>query len=278
MADGRPVSATQWIFGREPLENLAERLGRCGYDGVELSGEPDDLDPRAVRSVLDAHGLTVTSICGLYTDERDLSHPSPKRRAGAVDYVRRCVELAADVGAATVIVVPTAVGRVTPLSERETELELAAVSLADALSRTAGSGVRLVLEALNRFETHLVNTLGAASELLALVDDPRVALMADLFHMNIEERDLAASIREHGARIAHVHLADSNRRPPGAGHTDFGAVLDALASVGYDGALTMEFLPATANPYLAASLDVPRAEKDRAAADAIAHLRGLRAD
>jgi D-psicose/D-tagatose/L-ribulose 3-epimerase len=275
MSASWPLSATQWIFGREPLAETAERLRGAGYDGIELSGEPDSLDLAEVRSVLDAYGLTVTSICGLYTPERDIGHPDARVRAGGVDYVKRCVELAHEVGAAVVIVVPTAVGRVAPEASREQELELAAASLAEAAAGLGGS-VELVIEALNRFETYLVNTLEQAAELRALAGSAGVQLMADLFHMNIEEADVAGALREHSAVLAHVHLADSNRRPPGQGHTDFGAVLAALDRSGYDGALTMEFLPATANPYVAASLDVPQDVKSAATHAAIAHVRHLR--
>jgi sugar phosphate isomerase/epimerase len=107
------------------------------------------------------------------------------------------------------------------------------------------------------------------------VGSEQVALMADLFHMNIEEASVTGAIGDHAGAIAHVHLADSNRRPPGQGHTDFPAVLAALDAIGYDGALTMEFLPATANPYVAASLDVPQDVKAAAARAAIEHLSKL---
>jgi D-psicose/D-tagatose/L-ribulose 3-epimerase len=268
------VSATQWIFGREPLAETAERLARAGYDGIELSGEPDLVDLDETRRILDAHGLTVTSICGLYTPERDISHPSAAARQGGIDYVKRCVELAEAVGAGVVIVVPTAVGRVAPELTAEAELEAAAASLAEIAHGLDGS-VRLVIEALNRFETHLVNTLAQADELRARVDSPHVALMADLFHMNIEERDVAGTLRAFGGSIAHVHLADSNRRPPGEGHTDFAEVVATLAAIGYDGSLTMEFLPPTANPYIAASLDVPRDVKEQTVHAAIEHVSAL---
>ena len=69
--------------------------------------------------------------------------------------------------------------------------------------------------------------------------------MADVFHMNIEEDSIAASMRAHAEHIVHVHLADSQRREPGSGHLDFASVFEALAETGTPGALAMEFLPAT---------------------------------
>jgi sugar phosphate isomerase/epimerase len=103
----------------------------------------------------------------------------------------------------------------------------------------------IALEALNRYETHLVRTLADADELRRRIDLPNVELMADVFHMNIEEDSIAASLSAYVDHIVHVHLADSHRREPGSGHLDFAAVFDALAGGGYTGAFAMEFLPAT---------------------------------
>lgn len=271
----RPMSVTQWIFGREPLEETARRLAEVGYDGIELSGEPDELKAAEVRRIVEPLGLSVTSICGIYTPERDLSHPDASVRENAVAYVRSCLELGAELGTGVVIVVPTAVGRTQPEADAQSDFLWAAESIARALDGAPDAGPRIVLEALNRYETHLVNTLARADDLRAVIDNPRVGLMADLFHMNIEEDDVVGAVRRHVARIGHVHLADSNRREPGRGHIDFAGVLGELDAGDYSGALTMEFLPATANPYLAASLDVPAAVKRELAASGLAHIRSL---
>jgi D-psicose/D-tagatose/L-ribulose 3-epimerase len=270
------ISVTQWIFGVEPLEETARRLADTGYDGIELSGEPDDVSAAGARAIVEPLGLAVSSICGIYTPERDLSHPDPSVRRAGIDYVRRCAELGAELGAGVVIVVPTAVGRTQPLEDAESEWNWAVESIAEAAGAIPAEGPRIVLEALNRYETYLVNSLDRADELRQAIGSDRVALMADLFHMNIEEDDVVDSVRAHAAQIAHVHLADSNRREPGRGHTDFAGVLAALDETGYVGALTMEFLPATANPYLAASLDVPADVKRELAASGLAHIRSLR--
>jgi sugar phosphate isomerase/epimerase len=61
--------------------------------------------------------------------------------------------------------------------------------------------------------------------------------------MNIEEKDLGASIRRAGNLLGYVHLVDSNRWGPGQGHTAFREVLKALIDVEYDGFLSFECLP-----------------------------------
>lgn len=269
------ISVTQWIFGAEPLEATARRLAELGYDGIELSGEPDLVTAAGAWEIVEPLGLAVTSICGIYTPERDLSHPDPTVRCAAIDYVRRCAELGAALGAGVVIVVPTAVGRTQPIEDEQSEWNWAVESIAEAAGAIPPEGPRIVLEALNRYETYLVNSLERADELRRAVASDRVGLMADIFHMNIEEEDVVAAVRAHAAQIGHVHLADSNRREPGRGHTDFAGILAVLEESGYEGSLTMEFLPPTANPYLAASLDVPADVKQELAASGLDHIRSL---
>jgi sugar phosphate isomerase/epimerase len=103
----------------------------------------------------------------------------------------------------------------------------------------------IALEALNRYETHLLKTLADADQLRRLIELPNVQLMADVFHMNIEEDSVAGALGAHIEHIVHVHLADNQRREPGSGQLDFASVFEVLAGHEYDGALAMEFLPAT---------------------------------
>src|SRR5581483_3148822 len=103
--------------------------------------------------------------------------------------------------------------------------------------------VRLLYEPLNRYETNLATTLGQAAEVVASAASRSVKILADLFHMNIEEADLAGAVRAAGPHVGHVHFADSNRRAAGMGHTDFAPVVAALRDIGYAGYLSAEVLP-----------------------------------
>ncbi|MFQ6672056.1 MAG: TIM barrel protein, partial [Candidatus Tectimicrobiota bacterium] len=104
-------------------------------------------------------------------------------------------------------------------------------------------GVRLVLEPLNRYETNLVNTVAEALQLIKEVGSEAMGLLFDTFHANIEEPSIEGSIRAAGSRLLHVHVADSNRWHPGAGHIDFAQIVATLREVGYDGYLSAEILP-----------------------------------
>src|SRR5205814_2633380 len=109
--------------------------------------------------------------------------------------------------------------------------------------QAARFGVPLMFEPLNRYETNLVNTVEDGVKLLASLSACNVKLLADLFHMNIEEANPPAAIRAGTGHIGHLHLADSNRRPAGVGHTDFGPIAAALREIGYDGYVSAECLP-----------------------------------
>lgn len=116
--------------------------------------------------------------------------------------------------------------------------------LLDGLGRLAeharAEGVVLCLEPLNRYEDYLVNTLGQAAQFCGEIGLPSLRVAADTYHMNIEEDDPVDALRSAGPRLAHVHLSDSNRGQPFAGHVDWAAVLAALADSGYAGDLALE--------------------------------------
>lgn len=266
-------SATQWIFGDEPLERTLARLANEGYDGIELTGEPDRLDVPNVKRLLDEYGLSCTSVCGIYTAERDLSSSEGRKREQGLAYVKACIDLASAVGASHVIAVPSPVGKLAPESTREAEWSHAVASLREAGAYASQRGVRVAVEALNRYETHLVNKLGDAVRLVEEVDHPHVKLMADWFHMNMEERSIRLSLLGAAKHLIHVHLADNTREAAGKGQNDWLAAMRTLLDIGYRGPLTMEFMPTAANPYAVSQF---RPDEAEVAADARLALDTIR--
>jgi sugar phosphate isomerase/epimerase len=112
------------------------------------------------------------------------------------------------------------------------------------LNELAGKlGTRLIYEPLNRYETNLINTLGKGADFLKNNALNHTFLLADLFHMNIEETNLSDSISEHLGHIGHVHFADSNRNPAGYGHTNFEPIATTLKIGGYSGFVSAEAFP-----------------------------------
>jgi sugar phosphate isomerase/epimerase len=239
------LSVSEWTLEAASTGDAIDRVAAAGYPAIEIAAVPD-LDVRAARERLDARGLTVSSMCwiGLGYPERDCAHESERIRRQAGDYLRRCLDQAHALGAKTLVLAPTF--RTEPdRTGREAELDRAAQTIGSAADGLDADGLVIALEALNRYETHLLRTLDDAERLRRMIDSPNVQLMADVFHMNIEEDSIAAALRTHAEHIVHVHLADSQRREPGSGHLDFVSVFEALADNAYTGALAMEFLPAT---------------------------------
>jgi sugar phosphate isomerase/epimerase len=124
----------------------------------------------------------------------------------------------------------------TPEQDRDVLID----ALAELAEHAAAEGVEIWLEPLNRYEDHMINRLEQAADICRIVGRPVLKVMADTFHMNIEEDDPAVAIRAVGELIGHVQLGDSARFQPGTGHVDFAAEFAALKEVGFDGWAAME--------------------------------------
>jgi sugar phosphate isomerase/epimerase len=226
------------------LEEKLRKLQNCGYDGVELWGRPEL--GGSLNDVLDAlstSNLKVSTICSGYPGS--LLSPDKEEREAAINGIKERLEWAHRLGAVGVITVPVfgeaAVPDLTPLFASKFELEWKlAVEEYKILGRCAEEvGSFVIVEALNRYETHFLRTLSQAASLCDEVGSEGVKMMADYFHMNIEEADIGTSLRKHLDKIVHVHLADSNRLTPGSGHTDF-STLRILREGGYGYYLALE--------------------------------------
>ena len=220
-------------------------IAALGYHGVELAiRDPRLIDADALLSVTGAYGLSVPAIgTGQAWGEEGLSFTDPDDsvRAAAVQRVLDHIPFAARTGAVIII------GLLRGIVREGIAHAQAHAWMVDALQRCAAAaaphGVRLALEPINRYETTLVNSV---PECLALVDEvgsPAFGVLADTFHMNIEDASIAGSLRQARAHLFHVHFADSNRAYPGAGHIDFGEIVHTLREIGYAGYISIEARP-----------------------------------
>ena len=229
-----------------PGETLAERLAAAraaGFDGLELldadRSRAPELEP------LQRDGARFPTACpalGGWLGDFDGA-----RRRRALDGLRRQLEGVAALGGHGVVT-PAAWGMFTrrlppfdepprtPAEDRELLLE----GLAEVGEHAAAVGVVLLFEPLNRYEDHMVNTLAQGAELIAAAGSRGVRLLADTYHMNIEEDDLCEALRASAGALGAVHLSDSNRHQPGTGHVSFEAVVATLAAIGFNGVLSVE--------------------------------------
>lgn len=237
------------VYFGEDIEKSVFRVASCGYDAIELVGEPDSYEVPRVRKSCEKNGIAVSSICSIYNKKRDLISPEPKQRQKAVEYVKRVADFAAEVGAPVMIVAPSACMKTTQLSSSEDELSWAVEGIYQGAEYANTLNVNLAIEAWNRYETHFLNRVEQCLELRKKIKLPNVGVMGDTFHMNIEEEVISKSLYNAGEDLIHLHIADSNRAAPGKGHIDFAPILKALKDIQYKGYITFELLPAFADPF-----------------------------
>lgn len=227
------------------LADGCAQAAALGFDAMEIFPPSADAIARAeLRTLLDRHGLKVAAFGtggGWVIHKWTLTHPDAAVRTRARAFVRGVVELAAEFSA------PAILGSMQGRWEGEVTREQAVAWLAEALEdlgeHAAARGQRLLYEPLNRYETNLFNRTPDAAAWLRTLRTKNVRVLSDLFHMNIEEPDLAAALREAGDMVGHVHFADSNRRAIGLGHTDVAPIVAALRDIGYAGYLSAEIVP-----------------------------------
>jgi D-psicose/D-tagatose/L-ribulose 3-epimerase len=226
---------------QEPIEDTIERLGRCGYDAIEISGEPAVWDTDHVKGLMEQHGVGCWGSVTLMTGGRDLVHEDKYVRRGSVDYCKDTMDQIAAWGGEILTIVPSTVGKVVPMGSPEDEWKWAVEALKEVQDHAEKVGVRIGLEPLNRFETYFLNRTDQA---LALAEDVggNCGVTLDIFHMNIEEADWEQAIRSAGDRLVDVHVADNNRMPPGQGAIDWDRFMRVLDEVGYNGCVTVEFV------------------------------------
>lgn len=216
-----------------------------GFDAVEIfAPSATAVDPRELRKLLDDHQLSLAAVgtgAGWVKHRLHLALPDAAKRQQAADFIRGIIDFAGQFGARAII------GSMQGRSGDGVDKPTARGWLSDALEllgcHAEQYGVPLLYEPLNRYETDQVTTVADGVKLLSGLSTGNVRLLCDLFHMNIEEVDVAAALRHGGAYVGHVHFVDSNRRPVGCGHLDVGPVIAALREINYGGYLSAEAFP-----------------------------------
>lgn len=242
-----PLGVCTWTFGDMPLAEIAQRLAALNYNGVELMGNLAAYRPAEAARILQDHNLQIFS---LTPDNVDLAHPNDAIRAKAVDYYLRLLDFAAELGR-PLVSCHGYVGRVRAVSSQAREHALFVEAVRRIAERAAELNLRLVMELLNRYEAHLLNTATQALDFIKAVNAANVGILLDAYHMNIEEPDPAAAIKQAGSRLWLYHVADSNRQAVGNGHINFTAQLDALAEIGYQGPIILECTAPGPDPFTA---------------------------
>ena len=249
------LSWSNWGFGMETLAESAARLNRANISWIELHGNhygPDlGYEPKETLRILSDYGIQVAGICGMFSADNDLSSNRGIQRQEAVDYIRRELAFASEVGASYMLVVPAAVGR--PVAYDESEFQRSVATLQLVADQFTQYNIRCAIEPIRADETTLVHTIADAKAYIAAVNNPGVAhINGDVYHMQSSERHIGEAIVAAGEALTNLHMADSNRTALGEGSMDLDTIIMALYVIGYNQPgrfVTPEPLGAGADPY-----------------------------
>ena len=245
------LSMHNWMRA-EPIDITIRRLAKYGYESIEISGDPDNYDTKEVKKLLDENNLKCWGSVSLMFAGRDLIHADPAVREASVKYINDCITMVKELGGVEMTIVPSEVGKVHAMDSPEQEWAWAVEGLREIYPHSQKEGVKMALEPLNRFETNFLNRADQAM-LLAEEVGPDCGVCIDTFHLNIEEADMYEAIRITKERLVDFHVADNNRMACGQGALDWAKIVSTLKEIGYDGALTVEFVApldrTPANPY-----------------------------
>ena len=229
----------------EDLPGSIKKAAALGFDAVEIFAPgPQALSAAAIRPMLADAKLKLAAVGtggGWLLHKFSLTSPDAAIRQKARDFIRSMIDAGGAMGAPAII--GSMQGRWSDLVDCDTAMHYLQDALHDLGEHARQYHVPLMYEPLNRYETNIVTTLAEGVALLQQLKSGNIKLLADLFHLNIEEVDIAAAIRHAAGAVGHVHLADSNRRPATDGHIEFAPIAHALAEISYGGYVSAECLP-----------------------------------
>jgi D-psicose/D-tagatose/L-ribulose 3-epimerase len=243
------VHAGLWMARwTDDLAPIIRTVADLGYDGVETSllGMTTE-KAGAVRTIAEDAGLEITCTTGL-SASADVSSSDPAIRAEGLAYLRWAFDTATALGShmlSGVLYAPWGAFAPGGKAERTDRSIDAWRSLAPELE---GRDLRIALEAINRFETDMLNTAGEALAMTRAIGSPSIGVLLDIFHLNIEEKDIGAAIRSAGSELFHFHVSDNDRSVPGSGHAPWDDAVTGLRSTGYDGWIVAEMFVMAGNP------------------------------
>lgn len=257
------------VFKGNVADNIIKAAG-MGYDGIELAiRDPKVIKIENICNLLDKYKLKVSSIGTgqIYCEEGlSLSDSDKIIRGRAVRRIKKIIDTARHFNAS--IIIGGARGNVKDLDNFKSELEKAEIRISQCLQELLSYSERhsqiILIEPANRYEINIFNRIDEVDSFLNRFKDKldleRIGILADTFHMNIEEPVIAESFKRYSHLIKHVHFADSNRWSPGYGHINFKIILKVLKNINYDGFISFEILPMP-NPYTAASAAINNIKK-----------------
>jgi sugar phosphate isomerase/epimerase len=224
------------------LEQSFAALKKIGYDGVEfMTLDPKRLDWPRIKKLAADYGLKVVLVCtGEVFGQLQLSFMNPEARVRqeARQRVKEIIDFAGFLGAK--VNIGRVRGQYREGEPREKSYGWAVEAFQDISDYAAPQGVAIALETVTLMQTNFINTLQEAVQAIKDTNRDNFRLMMDVFHLNLEEKNLLEAIKTYQPYNIHVHLADNNRRYPGQCGLDFRRIIRTFHDTGYDDAFCTE--------------------------------------
>ncbi len=241
----------------EAMLPTIEKLKRLGFDGVELPLFNLDLDYAGLGKRLDDMGLERTAVTVRNVEDNPISSDA-KVRAKGVELNKKALDCCAAVGAQTLCgPYHSAIGHFSGAGPTKDEWAWGVESMRAVAEYAGKVGVKLGIEALNRFECYLLNAHADSARFAREVNHPACGMMYDTFHSNIEEKDIVGTLEEIRDVLCHIHISENDRSTPGAGNVNWEKNFSGISQIGYDGWMVIEAF-GMALPELAAATRIWR--------------------
>jgi len=210
---------------------------RYEMDFIEIAlVNPTAVDAAHSRALLEKNKMR--SVCSLGLPERAWASVRPE---AAIDYLAVAIDKTADMGAEALSgVIFGGIGERTGVPPTEAEYDNITRVLQAAAKHAKKRGIELGIEAVNRYENHLINTGEQITWLIERVGADNVFAHLDTYHMNIEEKGAANGILACRDHLKYIHLSESDRGTPGYGNIPWDVIYGTLAAIGFKGGLAME--------------------------------------
>ncbi|RUW72741.1 MULTISPECIES: sugar phosphate isomerase/epimerase [unclassified Mesorhizobium] len=223
-------------------EALLRDIKATGFDGVEIpvfSGAPDDY--KKLGELLDRIGLERTAVSAMGDPAMNLISADAATRKTGIDYMKWAIDCSAALGANRLSgPLHSTLGAFSGSGPTAAEKKRSIASQRAIGDHAGKTGVTIGLEALNRFECYLFNTMDDLSEHIDVIDRPHIKAMYDTFHANIEEADPIGAYTRNRRNVVHIHISENDRGVPGRGNIPWKETFSAIRKSGYDDWLTIE--------------------------------------
>ena len=230
-----------WILW-DNLEKSLQTASQIGFDGVELFTQGASVESeKPLDELLSQYNLTLGAVgtgAGKVIHGLSLTDKDANVRSDAKLFIKEMISFGANFNAPTIL--GSMQGSFCEQVDRKTALSHLREALEELGDHAISHGTFFIYEPLNRYETNLFNLFEEACRFCKNLNTNGVKVLADLFHMNIEEDDIAATIKPNADMLGHVHFADSNRKPVGYGHTEMKPICDCLKEINYSGYVSAE--------------------------------------